>query len=93
MSSRISRSNAARLASDMGSYGTRNRENGRPALVASCSASNAASNASAVSSHIWAGFRAAYLIAYPADRMMRNVIRASGQAIISAVQMSVNSLK
>jgi hypothetical protein len=42
---------------------------------------------------VWVGFRAAYLIAYHADRMIRTVMRVSVQASISAVQMSANSLK
>jgi hypothetical protein len=41
----------------------------------------------------WVGFRAAYLLAYHADRAMRRVMRVSVQASISAVQMSANSLK
>jgi hypothetical protein len=57
--SRIRGSNAAWLALDIGSYGTRDRENGRPSLMASCSASNAESNDSAVSSQLIASHHTA----------------------------------
>jgi hypothetical protein len=52
-------------------------------------------NAARATKANWAcrpAFRALYLIAYCADRMMRSVMRMSVQASISAV-MSANSLK
>jgi hypothetical protein len=40
---------------------------------------------------LWVGFRAAYLIAYHANRMRRTVMRVTVQVSISATQMSANS--